>query len=63
MAEVDNGRRSDDIDKRCRLAEDRAEEAKREEEGLRLNLKLRYRAERDFAQKLASGRHRGRGAR
>ena len=43
------------------MAEDRDDKAEREEEELILNLKSRAEAEREFAQKLVSGRHRGRG--
>ena len=43
------------------MAEERAGKAEREAEELRLNLKLRAGEERDFAWKLASGRHLWRG--
>ena len=61
MAEVDKGRRADALYKWYQLVENRANEAERETKELRLNLKSRAEEERGFAQKLASGRHYGRG--
>ena len=51
----DEERRSAAIDKRCRLAESRAEKVERGAEELRLNLKSRGGAEGGFIRNLASG--------
>ena len=54
------GRWARALDKRCQLAEARADKAEREEQGLRSNLKLRAEVEGGGVWKLASVRHRGR---
>ena len=54
------GRWARALDKRCQLAEARADKAKREAQGLRSNLKLRAEAEGGVVWNLASVRHLGR---
>ena len=49
------------LDKQCNSTEARANEAKREAEELRSNLKYKVEAEGELVWKLASGRHRSRG--
>ena len=58
MEAEDEGMRFRYFEKRCLLAEDRAEEAEREAEAEELvsNLKLRAEADGEFVRKLASGR-------
>ena len=57
----DEGMRSGALEKWCLSEEARSDEAKREADEFRLNLKLSSKAEGEFIQKLTSGGHRGRG--